>query len=94
MLAFSLDRDETDWPLHPTFIPFLDRCLQHVRSEITMQAEYQPGESCVWKIPAEREVGEVVLRPADGRDAGAGLRAEVEDGQARFQVPGTPDSMR
>jgi hypothetical protein len=76
--------------LHPTFIPFLDRSLQHVRTEITTREEYQPGESCVWQIPLDAEVDEVVVRPVDEKTGGSGFRVKVEDRLARFQVPGTP----
>jgi hypothetical protein len=90
VLAFSLDRTETNWPLHPTFIPFLDRCLQHARSEPPMQTDFQPGEVCVWKIPADRQVSEVVLRAAERTDDGQDVRRAVEDGQARLRIPDEP----
>ena len=90
VLAFSLDRAETNWPLHPTFIPFLDRCLGRARSEATIQTEFRPGEACVWKVPAGREATEVVLKPARRADGGRPVRAAVEDGQARFLIPNEP----
>jgi len=90
VFAFSLDRTETNWPLHPTFVPFLDRCLCRVRSAATMETDFQPGETCVWTIPAGRDITEVVLRKSDGTGDGETVRASAENGQSRFRVPDLP----
>jgi hypothetical protein len=90
VLAFSLDRTETNWPLHPTFVPFLDRCLQRARSTWATPTAFLPGESCVWQIAPGQTVPEVVLTALDETNGGETLRAPVEDGQARFQLPDSP----
>ncbi|MHC4400163.1 MAG: BatA domain-containing protein [Planctomycetota bacterium] len=93
VLAFSLDRTETSWPLHPTFIPFLDRCLRRTRSEPALPTSFLPGEACVWSVPPGRAAAEVVVRAigaTEGVEAGEALRAKVENDQARFSVPREP----
>lgn len=86
VLAFSLDRQETNWPVHSTFVPFLDRCLTAAKSERKMPTQFEPGESCVWSLPESSEVHHVVLRFGEREVS----RAPVEKGQARFQLPDMP----
>jgi hypothetical protein len=90
VFAFQLDRTETNWPLHPTFVPFLDGCLQHLRSTGTEFAtNYEPGESCVWSIPTDTEANDVIMfRSGDKTDATQ--RFPVTNGQVRFQLPDVP----
>jgi hypothetical protein len=95
VLAFSLDRKETNWPIHPTFIPFLDRCLDQARPQRNVQTAYEPGETAVWQLPAGRQAKEVVLRefvlgsgPANSGAETA--RAAIADGQARLPIPDAP----
>jgi len=90
VFAFSLDRTETNWPLHPTFVPFLDRCLCRVRSAATMETDFQPGGTCVWSIPAGRDISDVVLKKRDGTAEREVVRAPADDGQSRLRVPGLP----
>ncbi len=59
--AFGLDRDQTSWPVHPTFIPFLDLCLQQARAEDTSQVNYEPGDACILNLPGDSRVHDVVL---------------------------------
>ncbi|HUY33952.1 MAG TPA: BatA and WFA domain-containing protein [Pirellulales bacterium] len=84
--AFGMNRDDTNWPIHPTFIPFLDRWLHAARTEIVMPTAYQPGEVCVWNVPPDVAASEIVLRDAE-REV---LRAPLEEGRARFTVPDAP----
>ncbi len=51
--SFGLDRDQTNWPIHPTFIPFLDLCLQQARAEDTTPVNFEPGDACI-RQPARR----------------------------------------
>jgi len=90
LFAFALDRSDTNWPLHPTFVPFLDRCLQYVRAEEPPPTGLPPGEMCVWQIPTGREAANVIVRPAESADGPPIIRAEVTDGRARFRVPDQP----
>jgi hypothetical protein len=62
VFPFAMDRAQTDWPLHPAFIPLLDLCLQHVRAEAPLETSSLPGQAFVHVVPKGRAVGEVVLR--------------------------------
>jgi hypothetical protein len=84
--TFGLDRGQTTWPVHPTFIPFLDLCLQTARAEDTTPTTFEPGELCMMNLPADSPVREVVLR--DG--ARELLRAPVVEHRVQFAVPATP----
>lgn len=86
--AFGFDRSETNWPLHPTFVPFLDLCLRNAQAEDATPTTFEPGEICVLDLPGDANVREVVLRSGDGELA----RVAVVDGRAKFPVPGSPGS--
>lgn len=51
VFAFAFERQDTNWPIHPTFIPFLDKCLEYLRGQSTSVAGYEPGESVAWELP-------------------------------------------
>jgi hypothetical protein len=100
--AFGFEREQTTWPLHVTFIPFLDLCLQNARPEDTTPSTYEPGEWCVVRVPssfpapspspnfnpisAPTPVREVVLRSGQQELA----HAAVSQGQAQLHIPGRP----
>jgi hypothetical protein len=84
--TFSMDRDETDWPLHPTFIPFLDLCLQDARGQSAFPTAYQPGEQCVLDLPTRRSGARYVLRDGD-REV---RRGTLRNGRAEFPAPSRP----
>lgn len=86
VLGFGLDRTSTNWVLQPTLIPFLDQCLTQSRNLPSQQAEYVPGESCVWNVDAERAVSQVVLR----REGEVVDRWPVSQQTARFPIPDQP----
>jgi hypothetical protein len=95
LFAFAMDRRDTNWPIHPTFIPFLDQVLQYVRGQSTPEHRFEPGESVVWNLPPSTSAETVVIAPLDpaAPDAAPGdglIRAEVRDRQTRFQLPARP----
>jgi hypothetical protein len=90
ILAFSAERSDTDWALHPTFIPFLDRCLNHVCPEIVRRQACEPGETSLWKTPPGSEVRKVRLTKLNGRDSTMAQETPVDGGQVRLQVPAIP----
>jgi hypothetical protein len=96
LFAFDLDRDETNWPLHPTFVPLLDKCLQHVRPESEAQKTmYKPGDRCLWPIPPTSQgVEEVSIEMLEDGDDAEPLRVQVFEGRAEFQVPDRPGHYR
>lgn len=80
--AFGFDRNQTDWPVHPTFIPFIDSLLHYARGQKEMQNAYEPGETYAMEIPPGKLPGEIVLRK-DGKPV---ARAMV-DSNRRVQMP-------
>ena len=84
--AFGLDRDQTSWPIHQTFIPFLDLALQAARAEDPTPVNFEPAEIGQIQLPSGTVAHEVVLR--DERREVA--RAVVEQGRAQLRMPGLP----
>jgi hypothetical protein len=84
--AFAFERNDTNWPLHLTFIPFLDLCLQNARPEDPTPSNFEPGEIATLSLPAESVVKEVVLS-AGGKVL---QRATVGEGRAQLKMPGEP----
>ncbi len=84
--AFGFEREQTDWPLHPTFIPFLDLCLQSARAEDDMPSSFEPGEMCALHVAADPPVREVALRD----ERGEVVRTPVVGRRAQFRVPDLP----
>jgi len=84
--AFGLDREDTSWPIHQTFVPFLDLALQAARAEDSTPASYEPGEAAVFQLPAGTKAREAVLR-AEGREVS---RVPVLQGKAEFRLPKQP----
>src|SRR6185369_279591 len=84
--AFGFDREQTTWPVHLTFIPFLDLCLQNCRPEDSTPLNYEPGEVSLINLPADTPVREVVLRD----DRTELQRAYVSQGKAQLRLPDKP----
>lgn len=84
--AFGMDRQQTDWPLAPTFIPFLDLTLQTARAEDPTPSTFEPAETAVVQLPGGAPVHEVVLREQGHELA----RSPVELGRAQIRLPDQP----
>jgi len=84
--AFGLDREHTSWPVHQTFIPFLDLTLQAARAEDPTPINFEPGQAGVFQLPAASPVRELVLRSGDRECA----RAPVAQGRAEVRLPDQP----
>jgi hypothetical protein len=84
--TFPFDRDATDWPLQPTFVPFLDLCLQRLRSEDAMPATLQPREVTVFHLPTESAASEFVLSDGDK----VVERGAVENRRVQLTAPARP----
>jgi hypothetical protein len=84
--AFGLDREHTSWPVHQTFIPFLDLTLQAARAEDATPTTFEPGEIAMIQLPAGSAAREVVLR-GEHREL---LRAPVDQGHAQLRLPDHP----
>jgi hypothetical protein len=95
VFAFSFDRSDTNWPIQPTFIPFLDQALQYVRGEATTETFFEPGESVVWELPAGTQAEKIVVTPLDPSTMGVAdgidpAIIEVDDRKASFALPSQP----
>ncbi len=84
--AFGLDREHTSWPVHQSFIPFLDLLLQAARAEDPTPTTFEPGEVATIQVPASASAREVVLHD-DHRELG---RSAVEAGRAQVSLPDRP----
>jgi hypothetical protein len=84
--AFGLDRRETNWPLHPTFLPFLDLCLQNAREKNSVPTVFEPGEMCLLNVAGEKSAQQFVLRDGS-REI---LRGPVKNGRIEFPAPDRP----
>lgn len=94
VFAFSFERNETTWPIHPSFVPFLDMCLSYARGKPAMTTAYEPGASVVWKLQSAASPDKITvsrLDPESLSDASlkqAAIKVEIVEGQAGFQLPG------
>ena len=86
LCTFGFDRKETDWPVHPTFLPFLDLCLQNARAQDELPTRFEPGELAVVSLPGERPSGAVVLRRGDKELA----REPIKNGRVQLRLPDAP----
>jgi hypothetical protein len=84
--AFGLDREHSSWPIHQTFIPFLDLTLQAARAEDPTPTTFEPGELSMIQLPATAAAREVVLH-SDRQEI---ARCPVEQGKAQVRVPDKP----
>jgi hypothetical protein len=84
--AFGLDREQSSWPIHQTFVPFLDLALQAARSEDPTPTSFEPGEITRLQLPATSAAHEAVLRE-QGREI---ERVTLEQGKAQLRMPEKP----
>jgi hypothetical protein len=96
LTAFGLDREHTSWPVHQSFIPFLDLALQTARAEDPTPTNYEPGEVAVVQVSPPLTAKTLVLRDtqlaAPQSDEGGHelSRATVEQGRAQLRLPDQP----
>jgi hypothetical protein len=86
LATFAIDREATDWPLHPTFVPFLDLCLQSLRREQPAPTNLLPREVGVFHLPTESKAREFIL--SDG--ARELERGPIEGRRVQFAAPAKP----
>jgi hypothetical protein len=93
VFAFAFNRDDTNWPIHPSFIPFLDKTLGYLRHQPDQSNAFEPGQSVAWEAPGGQVDGKIQVEAIDTdslRPRGRGesqVAAEVRDGRANFQIP-------
>ncbi len=87
LTTFAFDRAQTDWVVHPSFVPFLDSALEYLRPQPNLNATLEPGEIWLAPIPSDRDAKTAILR-ADGKEvARAGITPEH---RATLRAPGQP----
>jgi hypothetical protein len=84
--AFGMDRESTSWPVHQTFIPFLDLALQTARADDPTPTTFEPGEVTMIQLPRNSPAREAVLRD-ESREL---TRAPIEQGRAPVHLPDKP----
>src|ERR1051326_1366244 len=84
--AFGLEREQSSWPIHQTFIPFLDLVLQAARFEDSTPTSFEPGEITKLQLAPNSGGREAVLRQG-GREI---ARAPIEQGKAQVRMPDQP----
>ncbi|HKV07505.1 MAG TPA: BatA and WFA domain-containing protein [Thermoanaerobaculia bacterium] len=87
VFSFGLDRTDTDWPIHPTFLPFLDLALQHARAAAPVETSAVPGGLWAWRLPEGASARSIVLYQKDREVA----RAAVDESRrASLRMPDAP----
>lgn len=84
--AFGFDRAQTSWPVHTTFIPFLDLCLQNARPAETTPTSFEPGDTFAQSFQTNSGVNTVLLL----KDQKELVRASVKNGKAQIRLPDQP----
>ncbi|MDB6028473.1 MAG: hypothetical protein JWM68_4696 [Verrucomicrobiales bacterium] len=83
--SFGFDRQQTSWPVHPTFIPFLDLCLQNARASDQTPTSFEPGDTYVQTFATNAGVSEVVLK--NDKELS---RTPVTNGKIQLRLPDQP----
>jgi hypothetical protein len=84
--AFGMDRESSSWPVHQTFIPFLDLALQTARADDPTPTTFEPGEVTMVQLPLNTPAREAILRD-ESREV---TRAPIEQGRAQIHLPDKP----
>jgi aerotolerance regulator-like protein len=85
--AFGLDREGSDLPLSPAFVPLLDLLLQHARAGTAVATSALPGSVYTHHVTEGARPREVLLRQGGRVEARAAVDA---NGDARLPVPDGP----
>jgi Aerotolerance regulator N-terminal len=84
--AFGMDRESTSWPVHQTFIPFLDLALQTARADDPTPTTFEPGEVTMIQLPLNSPAREAVLHD----ESHEVTRAPIDQGRAQVHLPDKP----
>jgi len=85
--AFGLDREHISWPVHQSFIPFLDLTLQAARAEDPAPTAFEPGQVTMMQLPATAAAAREVVLKDESRELS---RTPVEQGRAQLRMPDKP----
>jgi hypothetical protein len=84
--AFGIDREQTSWPVHETFVPFLDLALQAARPREKVQTSFEPGEAATVSTPLGSDAQTVSILGNTGELS----NAKVMNRHARLRLPDEP----
>jgi hypothetical protein len=94
LAAFGMDRNQTLWPVHPTFVPFLDLCLQAAANASDTAAEsLLPGETGSILLKQAEPVPHLAIFDAVNQGK-AVSNVTVVNERALFKAPDTPGLYR
>ena len=84
--AFGIDREQTSWPVHQTFVPFLDLALQAARPQEKVRTSFEPGEAATVSIPLGSDAQTVSILWKGSELS----NAKIINGHARLRLPDEP----
>jgi hypothetical protein len=87
--TFAFDRSQTDWVIHPSFVPFLDAALQYLRPVPQLSSTLEPGEIWLTQLPPGRQARIAFLRDMHGAEL-AHAPVDQEHRRATLRAPGSP----
>jgi len=91
VFAMALDRTDTNWPLQPAFVPFLDRCFQYIRPRVESQeTDYLAAELCQWRVPPGIDARFLTLQAPEKPAIDRLRKIRIEEGKAEFTLPDQP----
>jgi hypothetical protein len=83
--SFAFDRQQTTWPVHVTFLPYLDLCLQHLRPVDPTPTVFEPSSVLSRVFQTNSGVKALVLKNGANME-----RADVTGGRVRLKLPRKP----
>ena len=87
--TFSFDRSETDWVVHPSFVPFLDSALQYLRPQAPLNQSLEPDQMWVAPLPPQVSATTAILRNENGKEL-ARVPVDVDHHRAIVRAPSAP----
>jgi hypothetical protein len=87
LAAFGMDREHTSWPVHPTFVPFLDLVLQSCRGGEGERPFFETGEFASIAAARGTEEGQGAILKSGSTVL---AQSQVSGGRIRFRLPDNP----
>jgi hypothetical protein len=87
--TFAFERSQTDWVVHPSFVPFLDSALQYLRPQPQLSQTLEPGQVWVAQLPPDDHPPTAVLRDLTGKEL-ARTAVDPDHHRATFPAPDQP----
>jgi hypothetical protein len=87
--TFAFDRDETDWVVQPSFVPFLDSALQYLRPQVPLNQSLEPGQVWLAQLPPQASASMAILRDTKGAEL-AQATVDTARHRALLRAPAAP----